>query len=224
MTSKFVADRSEYHRPLMAGLRRLVPRDRRFFPLFNRHAQLIVEGLNALAELLADVRDPHGRVRDVEAIEKRADVVVTETLALLRRGWLLPFPRAGIHALINRLDDVLDLAEDVAQSLHLYHVTDTTPEARRLAELALRSAEALQRAVAGLEAPADGRGLLVLCEEVDAFEAQADHVFRSAMAKLFREEPDTRQLVKLRAIYELLEELTDKCKDAAAEVQALALL
>ena len=76
----------------------------------------------------------------------------------------------------------------------------------------------------GSRRPADGRGLLALCEEVDAFEAQADHVFRSAMAKLFREEPDTRQLVKLRAIYELLEELTDKCKDAAAEVQALALL
>ncbi len=224
MTSKFVADRSEHHRPFLAALRRLVPRDRRFFALFNRQAQLILEGLTALTELLADVRDPNGRVRDVEAIEKRADVVVTETLALLRRGWLLPFPRAGIHALINRLDDVLDLAEDVAQSLHLYHVTATTPEARRLAELALRSAEALQRAVAGLEAPGDGRGLLALCEEVNTFEAQADHVFRSAMAKLFREEPDTRQLVKLRAIYELLEELTDKCKDAAAEVQALALL
>ncbi|HJW52124.1 MAG TPA: DUF47 family protein [Burkholderiaceae bacterium] len=224
MTSKFAADRSEHHRPFLAALRRLVPRDRRFFALFNRQAQLILEGLTALTELLADVHDPNGRVRDVEAIEKRADVVVTETLALLRRGWLLPFPRAGIHALINRLDDVLDLAEDVAQSLHLYHVTSTTPEARRLAELALRSAEALQRAVAGLEAPGDGRGLLTLCEEVNAFEAQADHVFRSAMAKLFREEPDTRQLVKIRAIYELLEELTDKCKDAAAEVQALALL
>jgi hypothetical protein len=67
------------------------------------------------------------------------------------------------------------------------------------------------------------RAVLALCEEVDRHEAQADHVYRSAMSKLFREEPDTRQLVKLKAIYELLEELTDKCKDAAAEVQSLAL-
>jgi uncharacterized protein Yka (UPF0111/DUF47 family) len=128
-----------------------------------------------------------------------------------------------VHALINRLDDILDLAEDVAQSLHLYHVTAMTAEARRLADLAVRSAEALQRAVAGLEPGADARTVLSLCEEVDALEAEADHVYRSAMSKLFREEPDTRQLVKLKAIYELLEELTDKCKDAAAEVQALAL-
>ncbi|HUL67469.1 MAG TPA: DUF47 family protein [Burkholderiaceae bacterium] len=224
MTSKFVADRSERRRPLWALLRRLVPRDRRFFSLFDRHAQLTVEGLAALVELLADVRDPHGRVRDIEAIEKRADLVVAETLALLGRGWLLPFPRAGIHALISRLDDVLDLAEDVAQSMHLYHVTSTTPEARRLAELALRSAEALQRAVNRLAESGDGRSILALCDEVDGLEAQADHVYRSAMAKVFREEPDTRQLVKLKAIYELLEELTDKCKNAAAEVQALALL
>jgi predicted phosphate transport protein (TIGR00153 family) len=223
MTSKFVQDGNERRRPLWSQLRRLVPRDQRCFALFDRHAQLCVEGLTALVELLNDVRDANGRVRDVEAIEKRADLIVTETLALLR-GWLLPFPRAGIHSLINRLDDILDLAEDVAQSMHLYHVTAIPPEARRLAELALKSAESLQRAVSDLKAPGDGRAIFALCEEVDALEAQADHVFRSAMAKLFREEPDTRQLVKLKAIYELLEELTDKCKDAAAEVQALTLL
>jgi HSP90 family molecular chaperone len=78
------------------------------------------------AGLLADVRDPTGRVREIEAIEKRADGVVAETLALLRRSWLPPFPRSSIHALINRLDDILDLAEDVAQSLHLYYVTADT--------------------------------------------------------------------------------------------------
>lgn len=223
MTSRFVQERPERRGGLPSTLRRLVWRDRRFFPLFNRHAQLCAEGLNALAQLLADVRDPNGRVREIEAIEKRADSVVAETRALLRRSWLPPFPRSAVHALINRLDDILDLAEDVAQSLHLYHVTAMTAEARRLADLAVRSAEALQRAVAGLEPSADARTVLALCEEVDALEAEADHVYRSAMSKLFREEPDTRQLVKLKAIYELLEELTDKCKDAAAEVQALAL-
>jgi len=223
MTSHFVQERSGRRGLLRTGLRRLVRRDRRFFPLFNRQAQLCVEGLTALVQLLSDVRDPHSRVREIEAIEKRADGVVGETLALLRRSWLPPFPRGSIHALINRLDDILDLAEDVAQSLHLYHVTAMTPEARRLADLAVDSAAALQRAVAGLESGDDMRAVLALCEDVDRLEAQADHVFRSSMSKLFREEPDTRQLVKLKAIYELLEELTDKCKDAAAEVQALAL-
>jgi uncharacterized protein Yka (UPF0111/DUF47 family) len=223
MTSRFVAERVERRRPLTIAVRRLLRRDRRFLPLFSQHAQLAVDSLTALAELLADVRDPQGRVRAIEAIEKRADGVVEEALALLRRAWLPPFPRIGIHALVSRLDDIIDLAEDIAQSLHLYHVTTVTPEARRLAELAVASAIVLQQAVAGLEPAADGRDVLRLCDEVNALEAQADHVYRSAMARLFREEPDTRQLVKLKAIYELLEELTDRCKDAAAEVQSLAL-
>ncbi len=223
MTSNFVQDRHERRGMLRLGLRRLGRRDRRFSPLFNGHAQLCVEGLTALSELLADVRDPSGRVRQIEAIEKRADSIVSETRLLLRRSILPPFPRPAIYALVNRLDDILDLAEDVAQSLHLYHVTAITPEARRLADLAVKSAIALQAAVAGLTAADDPRPVLALCEEVDSIEAQADHVYRSAMSKLFREEPDTRQLVKLKAIYELLEELTDKCKNAAAEVQSLAL-
>lgn len=223
MTSHFAPEQAERRRPPASVLRRLLPSDRRFHPLFTRHAELTVEGLGVLTELLADVRDPGNRVRDIEAIEKRADTVVTETLGLLRRSWLPPFPRPAIHALISRLDDIIDLAEDVAQSLHLYHVTTTTPEARRLAELALQGAKALAQAVDGLQRPADARRVLALCNEVDALEAQADHVYRAAMSKLFREEPDTRQLVKLKAIYELLEALTDRCKNAAAEVQALAL-
>lgn len=223
MTAQFVSERSERSRPLRNVLRRLVPRDRRFFVLFNRHAELCVEGVAALARLLADVRDPGGLVREIEAIEKRADEVVFETLALLERSLLPPFPREAIHTLINRLDDVTDLTEDVAQSLHLYYVTTLTPEAHRLADLALQGTRALQAAVARLQSTDAPQSTLALCDEVDQLEAQADHVMRAAMSKLFREEPDTRQLVKLRAIYELLEELTDKCKHAAAEVQALAL-
>lgn len=223
MTSHFVADRHDRRGSLRGALRRLLPRDKRFFELFNRHAQLCIEGVSALTQLLADVRDPDGRVREIEAIEKRADGVVAEALALLRRSLLAPFPRAAIHSLINRLDDILDLTEDIAQSLHLYHVTAVTPEAQRLADLALASTRALELAVRALAKADDPRALLASCEEVDSLEAQADHVMRSAMSRLFRQEPDTRQLVKLKAIYELLEQLTDRCKDAAAQVQSLAL-
>ena len=222
MTSSFVAERRQ-RRPLRRLLRRLLPRDRRFFALFDRHAELCVEGVTALARLLSDVRDSDGRVREIEAIEKRADSVVDETLGLLGRSHLTPFPRGTIHALINRLDDVLDLTEDVAQSLHLYHVTTLTPDAHRLADLAVQGTRKLRDAVVQLQHLDDPRAALARCQEVDALEAQADHVMRAAMSKLFREEPDTRQLVKLRAIYELLEQLTDACKHAAAEVQSLAL-
>src|SRR5262245_51126876 len=180
MTSQFVQERRGQRGIFRSALRKLMPRDQRFQPLFDSHARLCVEVLEAVRELLADVRDPNGRVREIEAIEKRADSIVSETHSLLRRSVLPPFPRPAIHTLVNRLDDIADLAEDVAQSLHLYHVTTITPEARRLADLAVKSAVALQAAVAGLADAEDARPVLAHCEDVDAIEAQADHVFRSA--------------------------------------------
>lgn len=222
MTSQFVPERGERRRPIRSLLRRLVPRDRRFEALFRAQTDLCVEGVEALAQLMADVSDPGGRVRDIETIEKRADGVVDETLALLRRSLFPPFPRAAIHGLIHRLDDVLDLTEDAAQSLHLYHVTAVTADAQRLAELGVQAARTLRQAVDALCSTDDPRHALALCDEVDELEAQADHVMRAAMSRLFREEQDARQLVKLRSIYEVLEELTDKCKHAAADIEALA--
>jgi len=211
-------------RTLARRLRWLLrPRDRRFYELFERHAALCVDGLRALAALLADVNDPDGRVRDIEAIEKGADRVVDEVRKLLGRSWFPPFTRTIVYDLINRLDDILDLTEDAAQSLHLYHVTRLTPEAVRLAELAVSSAEKLQSAVGQLRQIGSPRSILALCAEVDLLEAQADHVMRAAMARLFREEGDAQQLVKLKAIYELLESLTDRCKDVGNAIEGIVL-
>lgn len=201
----------------------LWPRDRRFFALFNTHARLCVEGLQALVALLSDLSDPDGRVREIEAMEKRADGVVDEVHALLQRALFPPFGRMVVHSLINRMDDVLDIMEDAAQSVHLYHLTRVTPEAIRLAELAVASMEKLQAAVMQLATLSAPGAIRTLCVEVDALEAQADHLMRAAMSKLFREEPDARQIVKLKAVYELLESLTDVCKDVANDIQAIVL-
>jgi hypothetical protein len=204
-------------------LRAARPRGRQFFRAFDQHAALCVDGLRALTQLLADLRDPEGRVREIEAIEKRGDAVEEEVRAALQRTLLPPFARLTVHDLANRLDDVLDLVEDAAQSVHLYHITRVTPEALKLAELALESALKLQTAVTHLEGMESPGAILALCGEVDALEAQADHLMRAAMSKLFREETDATQLVKLKAIYELLEELTDRCKHVANDIQALVL-
>jgi predicted phosphate transport protein (TIGR00153 family) len=204
-------------------LMRLRLRDRRFYPLFNLHAQLCTGAVEALLHLLADLDDPAGMVREIEALEKRADRIVDDVHAAVRRSLFPPHPRAAIVDLINRLDDILDLTEDAAQTIHLYHVTALTPEAMRLAQLALDAVRRIEQAVAMLARPSQGQQILALCAQIDDIEAQADHVLRSAMSKLFREEPDARELIKLRAVYEVLEELTDVCKDVAAEMEAIVL-
>jgi len=223
VTVHFLPEQRERRSLWRRFLRALRPRERRFFLAFDEHAALCVDGMRALTQLLADVRDPDGRVREIEAIEKRGDAVEDEVRSALQRSLFPPFTRVAVHELINRLDDLLDMVEDIAQSVHLYHITRVTPEALRLAELGLQSGQKLQLAVAQLARMDSPRAILALCAEVDALEAQADHVMRAAMSKLFREEADPHQLVKLKAIYELLEELTDKCKAVANDVQALVL-
>jgi predicted phosphate transport protein (TIGR00153 family) len=202
---------------------RLRPRDRRFYPLFNLHAQLCTEAVAALCELLEDLGDPRGMVREIEAMEKRADAIVDEVHGAVRHSLFPPHPRASIVDLINRLDDILDLTEDAAQTIHLYHVTAITPEAGRLAQLGYEAVQRIAQAVAMLAQPERGQELLALCAQIDDLEAQADHVLRAAMSKLFRDEPDARELIKLRAVYEVLEELTDVCKDVAAGLEAIVL-
>lgn len=224
MTANLVPDSSrERPNPWRRALRAIRPTDRRFFPLFDAHAALATDAMRALVALLRDVPDPDGRVREIEALEKRADGVMDEVRAGLARTFFPPFGRTVVYELANRIDDVIDVAEDAAQSLHLYHVTRLTPEAVRLAELAVDSCEKLQQAIGQLGPMDSPQAILRLCAEVDQLEAQADHVMRAAMSRLFREEPDAGQLVKLKAVYELLETLTDRCKDVSNTVEALVL-
>lgn len=223
MTNQFVPDVRE-RRPWWRTLQRaLRPVDRRFFPLLSSQAALALEGLQTLTQLLADASDPDRRVRAIETLEKRADMVVDQVRAALRRSFFPPFARGSLHELSNRLDDVLDITEDAAQCLHLYHITAVTHEAQRLAELAVEAMQHLCAAVGQLPDLSAPRAVLALCAEVDDLEAQADHVLRAAMSRLFREEPDARQIIKLKAIYEVLESLTDKCKDIANEIEAIVL-
>jgi predicted phosphate transport protein (TIGR00153 family) len=223
MSVKFVAEARERRNPWRMLVRALRPVDRRFFPLFETHAALATDALRSLAALLQNVTDPDGRVREIEALEKRADGVMDEVRAGLARCMFPPFGRSVVYELANQIDDVIDVAEDAAQSLHLYHVTRLTPEAVRLAELAVESCVKLQAALAQIEKLAAPQAILRLCAEVDQLEAQADHVMRAAMSRLFREEPDAHQLVKLKAVYELLETLTDRCKDVGNTIEALVL-
>jgi predicted phosphate transport protein (TIGR00153 family) len=215
-----MARESQFWRRLINRLR---VRDPRFYPLFLGQAALCVQALDALLRLLQDPADPQGMVREIEALEKRADGIVQQVQIAVRRSVFPPYPRPAIVEFTNHLDDLLDLTEDAAEILLLYHVTRVTPEALKLAQLANDAARRLESAIGLLSDPLNSRDILSLCRQVHALEAEADHVLRAAMSTLFREETDLRELIKLRALYEVLERLTDVAKDIAARLSSLVL-
>jgi predicted phosphate transport protein (TIGR00153 family) len=210
----------------MNFIARLMPREGRFFTLFDGHAKLIVDGAVALADVLRHYEVNNGRsagLKVIEDAEHAADRITHETVQLLHTTFVTPFDRDDIHRLISRMDDVLDLIQDTGESLVLYDIQKLTPEAIQLAELLLRCTERVQVAVKHMASMADAPAMLGICQEIDKLESEADSLMRSAISRLFREETDVRQVIKLKAVYESLESATDKCQDVANVIESVVL-
>lgn len=210
----------------MNFIARLMPREGRFFSLFDSHAKLIVDGAQALVEVLRHYDEREERdagIKTIEDAEHAADRITHETVQLLHTTFVTPFDRDDIHRLISRMDDVLDLMQDTGESMVLYDIQRITPAATRLAELLLHCAERVQAAVGLLASMADAPAILKICQEIDRLESDADKVMRSAISDLFRSENDVRQVIKLKAVYESLESATDKCQDVANVIESVVL-
>ena len=198
-----------------------MPTEDKFFDLFIQHGELCVKGGRELVSLMNNFDDLEHRVHAIETIEKQADKVTHATLEMLHKTFITPLDRDDIHQLITRMDDILDLMEDAGQTIWLYDIKQITPEAKRLAELCQTCCEKVLASVSLLHNMNNAREILSICAEIDRLESDADHVMRAAMSKLFREEPDVRNLIKLKAIYEILETVTDRCEDVANIVEGI---
>ncbi|MBK8523656.1 MAG: DUF47 domain-containing protein [Betaproteobacteria bacterium] len=206
---------------------RFMPKEGKFFELFNAHAELIVEGgqqLVGMMSALATSTDGMGVfAAAIDKAETSADKITHETISQLHKTFITPLDRDEIHQLITRMDDILDLTQDVAQTVALYDIRRATPEAITLAQITLSCCERVKAAVNMLPSMDNAQSILATCREIDQFESDADRVMRGAMSKLFRDEPDVRELIKLKAIYELLETITDRCEDVANVIEGIVL-
>ena len=208
---------------------KLLPREGNFFEMFNQHADNIVEAARAF-HAGGELQRRHLREqynRDVDNAERAADRVTHDVNRMLHKTFITPIDREQIHELINTMDDVADLLQDSAETMSLYDVRahdrrDHAPDGSE--RQVLRAGEGSGVAARQAGRRGDGRGrALKTCEEIDKLESDADRVMRSAMSKLFREEPDVREVIKLKAIYELLETITDKCEDVANVIEGIVL-
>ncbi len=201
----------------------LMPREGKFFDYFNEHAELAAQAALELQALFADLSQLEMRSRAIQKNEKKADQITHQTMQLLHRTFVTPLDRDEIHRLINALDDTLDLMEDVATCLFLYDVKTVTPDAQKLSEICVACTVKVKEAVAKLASMKNADAILKLCGDIDRLESEADFVFRSALARLFREEADVKQLIKLKEVYQLLESITDKCEDVANVIEGIVL-
>ena len=208
---------------------KLLPREGNFFELFNEHGAQIVVGAHAFMRLIQNYDNVELREKyaaEVDRAEHHADRVTAEVNRMLHRTFITPIDREQIHRLINAMDDILDLLQDASETLHLYDVRTIPEDVLRLGELSARCCERVQHAVSLLpkiNEPATAEAAIKTCEEIDKLESDADRVMRSAMSRLFREQEDVRELIKLKAIYEQLESISDRCEDVANLIEGIVL-
>jgi predicted phosphate transport protein (TIGR00153 family) len=209
---------------------KLLPREGNFFEMFNEHGTLIASGARSFMELIRNYADATLREKyaaEVDSAERAADKITAEVNRALHKTFITPIDREQIHGLINALDDVLDLLQDSAETLSLYDVHAMTDDVIRLGDLSVKCCERVQHAVSLLPRISEAsvaEAALKTCEEIDRLESDADRVMRSAISRLFRDEKvDTRELIKLKAVYEHLESITDRCEDVANLIEGVVL-
>ncbi|MES2919851.1 MAG: DUF47 family protein [Pseudomonadota bacterium] len=208
-------------------LGRFMPKEGKFFDLFNAHAKEIVRGADALVALMAALNRKQEEAvaiaETIDAIESRADKITHETISLLHSTFITPLDRDEIHQLITTMDSVLDTIQDAAQCVAMYDLRRATPEAIRLAEVIRACADKVASSVGMLSDMDNGPAIMSAVRDLDRLEDEADQVLREAMSRLFREESDVRELIKMKNIYELLETVTDHAEDVGNLLEAIVL-
>ena len=207
----------------------LMPKEGKYFDHFNAHGALVAQGGTTLRQLIdalsngAEEGKAQSLADEIDRLESEADKITHEVLAQLHSAFITPFDRDEIHELINGMDNILDMTQDVAEAMALYDIHRIPAEARAMAEITERSCQKVTELVKLLHNMDNGPSILKLCHEIDEYESEVDRMLRVSMSRIFREEADVREVIKLKEIYQLLESVTDRCKDVAGTVEAIVL-
>ena len=208
---------------------KLLPREGNFFEMFNEHGKHIADGARAFQAMVQNYGNETLRAQysaEVDNAEKQADRITAEVNRLLHKTFITPIDREQIHGLINAMDDILDLLQDSSEVMSLYDLKNVSEDVVRLGEISVRCCERVQHVVSllpQLNKASVAEAALKTCEEIDRLESDADRVMRSAMSKLFRDNIEVRELIKLKAVYEHLESISDRCEDVANIVEGIVL-
>jgi predicted phosphate transport protein (TIGR00153 family) len=198
----------------------LVPRERRFYDLFEQQAATLVEAADLLEQALVEVANLPTRQREIKDLEHQGDDLTHEIVRVLYQTFVTPFDREDIYELAAGLDDILDYIEEVADTTNLYGITTIPGPARELARLLAQAVVQLEQAIGRLESGKGGGEYVI---EVHRLEDVGDSVSRRAIAELFSDQHPPLEVIKLKDLYTLLEDALDRCEDVANVLEGITI-
>ena len=195
------------------------PRYETFYALFERAGANVERATELLTRLVADWPDDGNRLRfELKELETEGDRITHDVIHHLNVKAATPFPVADAHALISELDDVVDLAEEVADFMGLYRIEAATEQAIALAEVLHRAGQELAAALESLRRPDRLRPHIVAIQEL---EREGDRLEREALSSLFDGGIDPMVVIRWKDLYERLEEAIDACRHAGNTLEGL---
>ena len=198
-----------------------VPKEGKFFDLFEESARNVVKTANCFAEMIDKWDDVSARARQVKELEHDGDEITHRIVALLNSTFITPIDREDISHLTEHLDDVADCIEDAAACMALYEVVAPTKRTHDLANIIVKISNELSAAMPLIRNRKDMSKLPDHCIEINRLENEADAVFRAALAELFKEKIDIADVIKWREIYHYMESATDRCEDIANVLEGI---
>lgn len=200
----------------------LVPKDKKFFPLFEQaSANLII-----MAETLHEgVNAPKGEreeyFKKIEDLEAIIEEITHNTHLELNKNFITPFDREDIHSLVKAMDDVADYMHGAASRIRLYQVEKITKSIRKLTEINLEACQHIGVAIKELKDLKNLKAISAACKKINKLESKADNVFDKAVADLFENETDAKNIIKYKEVLSALESASDKCKSVANVLESV---
>jgi uncharacterized protein len=200
----------------------LLPKDKKFYPLFDQACANMVETARTLEMALKS--DSVTRLQShekVDLLEKQGDEITHAILHEASSTFIVPFDREDIHSLAMAIDDVVDYIYGTSKRIDLYKIHNIQPEIIRLAEIITLSAIELQQAVKQMRSLKHVRIVRQHLQNINAYENEADSVMKSTIAAMFRDGTDALTILKMKEVITFLENATDKCEDAANVIESV---
>jgi predicted phosphate transport protein (TIGR00153 family) len=201
----------------------LVPQEKKFFPLFEKASGNLLETSGVLIKMVncTDADKRRELLREIERLEHIGDSVTHEIFTELSTTFITPFDREDIHALTSAVDDVVDFIHGSAKRIELYKIHVPDANISKFAELIEKGAEELHKAISGLRDLKNVDAIRSACVRINSIENHADDIFDNAIARLFVEQTDAIEIIKIKEVLSVLETATDKCEDAANVLETI---
>jgi len=206
-------------------LKKLVPVDQKFFPMFEHLSDLLHQV--SMAQYQIFEHDDPTKQKDlfkvISDVEEKADQVVEEIFNQLDKSFVPPFDREDIHHLVTSIDAVVDQIHGISKRIQQYRPKDIPAEYRAFSKLIVKGTEQIDAAIHELRSLKKPGKILKACKRIQELEREADGMYHTLISDLFRKEKDSTELIKQKEILENFERMADAIKGVSDHLKTIIL-